>query len=351
MKSLKSLLYLSLIAVTANVCTFNAYGMKRKRDAQEKVQSSKKQQADTRELALINKKLIPEIFTMIFGYLPQKDLRLITRQVCKAWNDLILNNHPFSLYIKDKDQSEYNNLTKFLQKFKRPISLKINKDPLTQISKNFERLSLGNCKIEDIPDLTPLTNLKKLDLSKNKFIDINAVVSQFSRSLVKLNLAGCNIRKMPDLTSFSNLQKLNLARNNYIHINMLASKLPKSLVKLDLSGYYDTEIPDLISLSNLQVFKFSDHNQLFSIDTLTSKLPQSLARLDLTDCNIIDMPDLTSLHNLKELDLTYNRFLNINTLASHLPTSLKRLNLKFCNITEDQRQALKQALPNVIIKF
>jgi len=419
MKSLKSLLYLSLIAVAANVCTFNAYGMKQKRDAQEKVQSSKKQQVDTREVALINEKFMPEIFANIFGYLPQKDLRLMTRNVCKAWNDLILNNHHFSLRIKDNAKSESNDLTTFLQKLNRPLSLKMSflidysqlnnlrhltivpphtgiktlldkyfkrsgraQDPLTQLPKSLAKLNLRNGNITEMLDLTSLLNLKELDLSFNQFLNINTLASKLPTSLKILNLEHCNITNMPDLTAFPNLQELNLSYN-LININTIALLLPTSLERLSLAGCNITDMPNLISLPNLKELDLS-WNQSLNIKTLPLKLPTTLVKLSLAHCNITKVPDLTALLNLQKLDFSSNISINTYALPSNLPETLVMLDLISCKLTvkrtptrtpieielelesdpikiesyltrynavEDQKKVLKQALPNVIIRF
>jgi len=336
MSRLRSLI---ILVIAANVCMFNAYGMKRnidnhsarklfcikklitfaynqtintccspglkrKQDAQEKVQENKKQQIDTRELNLINKKIMPEILTMIFGYLPQQDLRLMTRKVCRAWNDLILKSIPFSLQISNIGQRNANDLIKFLQKLQTPISL--NMSFLIDLRKlnNLKYLTI-QCPIQFHPKTSIKTLFKTLwETCFKKSGRTQDPLTQLPETLEGLALNTCNITDMPNLTSLLNLKELDLTGNMSLNINTLVSKLPKSLVKLTLIY-----------------------------------------------CRITEMPDLTSLLNLKELNLSDNRSLNINTLASKLPTSLAKLTLKYYDFTEDQRQALKQALPNVIIIF
>ncbi len=147
-------------------------------------------------------------------------------------------------------------------------------------SNTLEELTLINCYIQDIPDLSKLPNLKRLNLSKNNI-----------RSIIKKTLAKCN------------LEELNLSGNDLIRF-IISKKYGKFLKKLDLSNNNINSFPILNMLSSLEVLNLNDNE----ISLLSREnLPERIHTLHISDNNL-DPDDVHKFINSNKNITIYGRF-------------------------------------------
>lgn len=174
-----------------------------------------------------------------------------------------------------------------------------------------------------IPDLSALTELQYLDLSKNYLS--GSIPVKILNQLTKLENIYLDHNQLtgtiPDLTSLSNLQVLYLGDNP-----LESGPIPdwiKNLTRLRTLGLSNSQrigtIPEWInSLTTLEYLQL-DHNQLTGTIPNLSHLTQ-LKWLFLNNNRLTDfIPDLSQLKLLEILSLESNQFSGL------IPTSLSQL--------------------------
>ena len=189
---------------------------------------------------------------------------------------------------------------------------------LSALTKLWWLLLSGNKLSEPFPDLSALTNLGSLSLSNNEFSGPFPDLSTLT-NLVFLNLGSNQLSgTFPDLSALTKLKSLKLASNQ------LSGPFPdlKSLVKLE-ELYLDSNqlsgpILDLSALSNLQTLNLSSNQ-------LAGHIPEMGALTGLNWLNLAHnelsgpFPDLSALNNLWWLDLSHNQLsgpiLDLNILS------------------------------------
>lgn len=185
--------------------------------------------------------------------------------------------------------------------------------PLSNLKK-LEDLDLGYNEINDISQISSLINLKNLSLYENKIKDVTPLSNL--NKLEDLDLKINEINNLFPISNLINLKKLNLIENKFTDITPL-SKL-NQLEDLELDCNEINDLLPISSLINLMDLSLSE-NKITDITPL-SNLDQ-LENLDL-DCNEInDIEPISSLINLKFLSLSENKIKDIAPLSK-----LKQLN-------------------------
>ena len=144
------------------------------------------------------------------------------------------------------------------------------------------------------------------------------------RDMASLKKLFCGKMRITDLSGLeyaTNLSQLNLRENQITDISPLA---------------------DLTNLTELYLHK----NQITDISPLADLT--SLTYLWLRKNQITDISPLAGLTNLTKLDLWENQITDVSPLVAL--TSLTEVNLSYNQITRDQRQMLRNALPNCKIE-
>lgn len=146
--------------------------------------------------------------------------------------------------------------------------------------------------MDSLTDLSILNNLTELDLSDNRFSNINDIEddspsSFFPNSLQKLSLARSRFKSFPNLSMNTNLIELDLDDNNIVNFFTIPTKKQRE------------------------------------------KLPPNLKKLNLRSCSLRIFPNFSAFSNLLELNLGYNNNLiipdNGNNIELRLPPNLKTL--------------------------
>ncbi|XP_014239507.1 toll-like receptor 4 [Cimex lectularius] len=193
-------------------------------------------------------------------------------------------------------------------------------------------------------------NISYLDLSENHFDPMIPGTFPTMSNLVHLDLSGIKAVSFPNGTLTEeivpNLKKLNLSKNRFISI--IEGFLLPNLVHLDLSentcetcfstSLFKIHDRQLEKMEALEVLNLSKNN-LYYIKKYMFYNLLSLTDLSLSNCSIykIDNFSFSNLTNLLHLDLSQNNFIISYALTKDVfdgLVNLSWLNLESCGITE-----------------
>jgi len=185
--------------------------------------------------------------------------------------------------------------------------------------KNLKTLTISSGEIPDdneeiryskgaIKDLTPLSNLKKLELlrlSHNEISDISPLKEL--TGLKYLYISHNNITDISSLKNLTNLENFDFAVNKVADMSIV-----KNFKKLTLLDIYSNKISDISYVKELEKLTYfrADSNNIENIDAL--KNLKLLEDLDLGNNKLKDTSVLNELINLKKLSLKGNNIENLN---------------------------------------
>ena len=211
-----------------------------------------------------------------------------------------------------------------------------------------ETLYLRDASITDFSGLASIPGLVELDLSGIKMSKTPEELEALPH-LARLYLSGCSLTEFPaTLSEARELVYLNLDRNR---IQALQEQLPCGLRWLRLNGNGLTSLPEAIG-------KLKDLRRIYLNDNAIASLPASLASLEaLEDVSLANnrleaFPEvLVGLPSLRNLDLRGNA--SITALPANIGDmkALRTLTLAGCRIPKDERDRIRQALPECVINF
>lgn len=204
--------------------------------------------------------------------------------------------------------------------------------------KNLKTLTISSGEIPDdneeiryskgaIKDLTPLSNLKKLELlrlSHNEISDVSPL-KDLTR-LKYLYISHNNISDISSLKDLTNLENFDFAVNKVSEMSVV-----KNFKKLNLLDIYSNKISDISYVKELENITYlrADNNNIENISAL--KNLKLLEDLDLGNNKLKDTSVLNGLINLKKLSLKGNDLdsINLDKLAK-----LEDLNLENNKISD-----------------
>lgn len=185
--------------------------------------------------------------------------------------------------------------------------------------KNLKTLTISSGEIPDdneeiryskgaIKDLTPLSNLKKLELlrlSHNEISDVSPLKDLIG--LKYLYISHNNISDIISLKNLANLESFDFAVNKITDMSIVENF--KNLKLLDIYSNKISNINYIKELEKLTYFR-ADSNNIENIDAL--KNLKLLEDLDLGNNKLKDTSVLNGLINLKKLSLKGNNIENLN---------------------------------------
>ena len=211
-----------------------------------------------------------------------------------------------------------------------------------------DTLYLRDASIADFSGLASIAGLVELDLSGIKLSKIPEEIEALSH-LARLYLSGCGLTEIPNTVSEAKeLVYLNLDRNR---IQSLPEQLPLGLRWLRLNGNGLTSVPETIG-------KLGDLRRIYLNDNALASLPASFALLEaledvaLANNRLEAFPEvLVGLPSLRNLDLRGNP--GITSLPANIGDmkALRTLTLAGCRIPKEERNRIRQALPECVINF
>lgn len=211
--------------------------------------------------------------------------------------------------------------------------------PLSDLT-NMEELWLSNNQITDLSPLRDLTNLESLSLSFNGISDISPLNDL--TNLTSLSVSNNSISDISVLSDMNYLSYLDLGGNSIFDIYALSG-----LTNLDSLYLNDNLIVDVSpcgNLTNLTALSLSG-NPITDISALSGLT--KLKSLSITYTDISDISALSGMTNLESLYLNNNQITDVSALSGL--TNLVWLTLDGNSLSEEQVDALREALPNTEI--
>ncbi|CAL6063544.1 leucine-rich_repeat domain-containing protein [Hexamita inflata] len=215
------------------------------------------------------------------------------------------------------------------------------------------KLSMRQCCLKNIDQITSLINLEDLDLRGNKCIDPNPLFKL--TSLKKLDISQCNLKQIDQIGSLTNLEVLDISNNYLLKIHSM--RFLVNLKELNISSNNNIDIAPLknlvglihlylhncgltqfsalkklINLRNITLFNNYQNNSLYSLNTdITSfKYLVGLITINLDSCKLKKLSALKPLINLQELYLSHNSEIIITELQ--YLKNLTHLTLQECKL-------------------
>lgn len=193
--------------------------------------------------------------------------------------------------------------------------------PLSNLKK-LELLRLSHNEISDVSPLKDLTGLKYLYISHNNISDISSL-----KNLANLESFDFAVNKITDMSiveNFKNLKLLDIYSNKISNINYV-----KELEKLTYFRADSNNIENIDALKNLKLLEDLDLGNNKLKDTFVLNRLINLKKLSLKGNNIENL-NLNKLINLDDLNIENNKISDISFLKNS--TKLANLNLKKNNI-------------------
>lgn len=211
-----------------------------------------------------------------------------------------------------------------------------------------ETLYLRDASVTDFSGLASIPGLVELDLSGVKMAKTPEELEALAH-LARLYLAGCGLTEFPaQVSEARELVYLNLDRNR---IQALPEQLPAGLRWLRLNGNGLKSLPEAIG-------GLRDLRRIYLNDNSLASLPASIASLEalediaLANNRLEAFPEaLVALPSLRNLDLRGNA--GITALPANIGDmkALRTLTLAGCRIPKEERDRIRQALPECVINF
>ena len=196
---------------------------------------------------------------------------------------------------------------------------------------NLKSLNISNNKLQDISMLRELSKLEHLDMSNNRVRD--GSILENLKALKTLRIGQNGISDLSFITQLKQLQNLDISKTPIKDLSLLSglTKLeslklhkvrPKSISVLQQLGELrildlkDTRLTDIYALgklSKLQTLDLSFNGEIEDFSVL-GKLSQ-LQNLNIGVNKLREIPDLSKLENLRHLNLGANRLTDISALA------------------------------------
>lgn len=183
-----------------------------------------------------------------------------------------------------------------------------------------KHLTLKNCMLSSIHNLSGADKLESLDLSGNAIRDASALSNM--PELKELNLSQNALTNLSYVSSLTKLTKLNISYNSLTAVDALAGLT--SLTELDISHNSIENLDGLNGMTALDKL-FANYNKLTTADSLS--VNTALTELDLSNNSIGSIVALSALTKVQTLNVSYNKL----TALPAFPTSCALVMLNASN--------------------
>ena len=160
-------------------------------------------------------------------------------------------------------------------------------------------LTLSNCQLSSIANLSGAKNLQYLDISNNTVRDLAALSGM--KHLKTLNLAHNAVVSLESITGITTLETLDVSYNSLTSTAPIGSLF--NLINLDISYNGLMNLSGIEKLTGLQDFRASNNN-LISIEAIAGCT--GLIRLNVANNTLLNIDPVVALLKLEELDFSYN---------------------------------------------
>ena len=190
-----------------------------------------------------------------------------------------------------------------------------------------QTLTLQNHTLDSLNVLSSLTSLSTLDLTGCDFPSEDLTILASLPVLSRLTLADCSLSTIANLSGAQALTYLDLSNNTVRNLEALTT-MP-SLAELNLQHNAVTSLENLSSLANLQKLNL-EFNAVTDLSPLTSCA--QLSWLDVGNNQLSQLNGISSLPGLTYLSVSHNTLSDISAIASC--TQLTELNISNNSITD-----------------
>lgn len=190
-----------------------------------------------------------------------------------------------------------------------------------------ETLTVTGSTAESLEGLGSLTSLTELSITDSTLTSSDLLIIASLPNLQKLTLSNCGLAGIDNLSGAKNLQYLDLSDNSIRDFTALS--FMSSLTYLDLSHNALTTLNALSSLSALQSLDVS-YNSLSSVAPVAGC--EHLTSLNVSNNAIESLDGVNSLLSLTDLNASYNKLTDATPVASC--TALTVLDLSSNSLTD-----------------
>ena len=174
---------------------------------------------------------------------------------------------------------------------------------------NLQNLTLENCGISSIANLSVANKLVRLDLSGNTIRDLSVLSGM--TNLEALDLSRNALTGLGQISMLTGLKELNVAYNSLVSVSSLSGCT--GLMILDISHNTVSSLTGLEGLKGLVTLNAS-HNNLTDISPLSTNT--ALAELNVANNSLSDIGILAGLAKLTALDFSNNSVSQLPTFAT-----------------------------------
>ena len=185
-----------------------------------------------------------------------------------------------------------------------------------------ETLIIQDKNLDSLSFLAPLSKLEILDLTGSRFPAEDLTYVANLPALTSLTMSDCGLSTIANLTNAQNLTYLDLSNNTVRNLEALSSMT--TLTEIHMPHNALTTLDALTGLSNLQTLDVS-YNSLTSLAPIATC--QQLSWLGADNNQIVNLDGVSNLPLLSYLSVDYNKLTDVSSLASC--TTLT--NLSFAN--------------------
>lgn len=190
-------------------------------------------------------------------------------------------------------------------------------------------LTISDRQFEDLSFLAPMTQLEELKLTGCRIPDAELTQIASLPALRRLTLNNCGLSTITNLTGAEGLTYIDLGNNTLRHLDPLSSMI--DLAEVDLQHNAISSLGALSSLTNLKKLNVS-YNSITDLSPITSCT--KLDHLDAGHNSLASISGIEVLTRLDYLNLEYNSLTDISPLAACTAlTNLDISNNKIQHIT------------------
>lgn len=166
------------------------------------------------------------------------------------------------------------------------------------------RLTLAQCGLSTLADLSGAQNLTHLNLNNNTLQNLTPISSM--NTLEEISLAHNALISLSALSGLTNLENLDISYNSVTDLSPLASC--QSLKWLNAGNNSITILSGVDSISELTYLQV-DHNRIGDLSILSGCT--ALTELNVSNNSLTDISALSDLTALQKLDFSYNEVENL----------------------------------------
>lgn len=214
-------------------------------------------------------------------------------------------------------------------------------EPLSPLV-NLRKLNLSRTNITDLTPIRNLTELVELNVSHTQVQDLSPL--KYSSNLVRLNVSTTQVNDLSVLEKMTNLQYLNASAVPVSDFNPLSFAIGLNSLNLEASDIFDlSPLDSLNQLTELNVAK----TKVTDISPL--KELKNLKSLDIDSTSIQNLGPLSTVAGLQVLSANYSQIENLQPLQK-LP-DLEKIYCDQTRITRMVAESFMAANPKVLVVF